>query len=226
MNRANEVRPILRRLGDVAQSTKCAVVLIGHLNKSTGTQSTYRGLGSIDIIAAVRSVLLIGRVKKEPNIRVICHDKSSLAPEGHSIAFTLSDSGFEWIGNYEISADDLLNGKSAVIHSSTPNKQEQARKLILELLSDGKEVSDDEIDRIASEKDISSRTVRMVKSNLRKEGILGSKRIGSQWYHFINQNNDEPDWTDPKQRLKKASEILGISFSDISGQVEFIEKEE
>ena len=29
-----------------------------------------------------------------------------------------------------------------------------------------------------------------------------------------------------ERRLKKASEILGISFSDISGQVEFIEKEE
>ena len=31
---------------------------IGHLNKAAGTQSTYRGLGSIDITAAVRSLLL------------------------------------------------------------------------------------------------------------------------------------------------------------------------
>ena len=44
MNRANEVRPIFRSLGDIAQATGCAIVLIGHLNKAAGTQSTYRGL--------------------------------------------------------------------------------------------------------------------------------------------------------------------------------------
>ena len=40
MNRANEVRPIFRRLGDVAQNTGCAILLIGHLNKAAGAQST------------------------------------------------------------------------------------------------------------------------------------------------------------------------------------------
>ena len=82
MNKANEIRPIFRRLAEVAERTGCAVVLIGHLNKAAGGQSAYRGLGSIDFRAAARSVLLIGRVKREPNVRVIIHDKSSLAPEG------------------------------------------------------------------------------------------------------------------------------------------------
>ncbi|MDU5534299.1 MAG: AAA family ATPase, partial [Oscillospiraceae bacterium] len=36
MNRANEVRPIFRSLGDIAQATGCAIVLIGHLNKAAG----------------------------------------------------------------------------------------------------------------------------------------------------------------------------------------------
>ena len=80
MNKANEIRPIFRRLAEVAERTACAVILIGHLNKAAGGQSAYRGLGSIDFRAAARSVLLIGRVKREPNIRVIVHDKSSLAP--------------------------------------------------------------------------------------------------------------------------------------------------
>ena len=81
MNRANEVRPMFRRLAEVAERTGRAVILIGHLNKAAGGQSAYRGLGSIDFQAAARSVLLIGRVKREPNVRVIVHDKSSLAPE-------------------------------------------------------------------------------------------------------------------------------------------------
>ncbi len=101
MNRANEVRPIFRSLGDIAQATGCAIVLIGHLNKAAGTQSTYRGgLGSIDITAAVRSLLFIGKLKDSPpTTRVLIHEKSSLAPPGQSLAFSLGDEkGFEWIG--------------------------------------------------------------------------------------------------------------------------------
>ena len=111
MNRANEVRPIFRSLGDIAQATGCAIVLIGHLNKAAGTQSTYRGLGSIDITAAVRSLLFIGKLKDSPTTRVLIHEKSSLAPPGQSLAFSLGDEkGFEWIGAYDITADELLTG--------------------------------------------------------------------------------------------------------------------
>ena len=42
-------RHIFRKLADVAQAVNCTIVMIGHLNKATGSQSTYRGLGSIDI---------------------------------------------------------------------------------------------------------------------------------------------------------------------------------
>ena len=107
MNRANEVRPVFRKLGMIAEKTGCAIVLIGHLNKSSGTQSTYRGLGSIDIMAAVRSLIFIGKVRKDPTTRVLIHEKSSLAPPGETMAFKLGDEeGFLWVGAYEISADE------------------------------------------------------------------------------------------------------------------------
>lgn len=82
-----------------------------HLNKAAGSQSTYRGLGSIDITAVVRSLLFIGKVKTDPTTRVIVHEKSSLAPPGQSLAFSLGDEkGFRWIGAYDISEEDLLAG--------------------------------------------------------------------------------------------------------------------
>ena len=89
MNRANEVRPIFMRLGQVAQRTGCAILLIGHLNKAAGMQSLQRGLGSIDIAAAVRSVMFIGKLKHDPAMRILTHEKSSLAPPGASLAFSL-----------------------------------------------------------------------------------------------------------------------------------------
>lgn len=112
MNRANEIRTVLKNVAAVAERTGCAIVLVGHLNKASGISSAYRGLGSIDFRAAARSVLLVGRLRKEPTVRVIVHDKSSLAPEGKSMAFNLgNDAGFYWIDGYEdISSEDILSG--------------------------------------------------------------------------------------------------------------------
>ena len=111
MNRANEVRPIFMRLGQVAQRTGCAILLIGHLNKAAGMQSLQRGLGSIDIAAAVRSVMFIGKLKHDPSMRILTHEKSSLAPPGVSLAFSLGDEGgFRWVGEYDITADEKVIG--------------------------------------------------------------------------------------------------------------------
>ena len=182
MNKANEVRPIFRRLAEVAERTGCAVILIGHLNKAAGGQSAYRGLGSIDFRAAARSVLLIGRVKREPNVRVIVHDKSSLAPEGKPVAFCLDpETGFSWIGEYDITADELLSGAGG----NTTTKTEQAERLILDLLADGKELASEDIEKAATEAGISARTVRAAKRNL--DGRITSKRIGAAWYHALKK---------------------------------------
>ena len=167
MNRANEVRPVFRKLGMIAEKTGCAIVLIGHLNKSSGTQSTYRGLGSIDIMAAVRSLIFIGKVRKDPTTMVLVHEKSSLAPPGETMAFKLGDEeGFRWVGAYEISADELLDGKEG---KATETKLERGRKLIMELLADKKEISIRELDEKAKEQGISGRTMRDVRSRMKNE---------------------------------------------------------
>ena len=167
MNRANEVRPVFRKLGMIAEQTGCAIVLIGHLNKSSGTQSTYRGLGSIDIMAAVRSLIFIGKVRKDPTTRVLIHEKSSLAPPGETMAFKLGDEeGFRWVGAYEISADELLDGKEG---KATETKLERGAKLIRELLADKKEISIRELDEKAKEQGISGRTMRDVRSRMKNE---------------------------------------------------------
>ena len=51
MNRANEIRTVLKNVASVAARTGCAIVLVGHLNKAAGANSAYRGLGSIDFSA-------------------------------------------------------------------------------------------------------------------------------------------------------------------------------
>ena len=178
MNRANEVRPIFMRLGQVAQRTGCAILLIGHLNKAAGMQSLQRGLGSIDIAAAVRSVMFIGKLKHDPTMRILTHEKSSLAPPGVSLAFSLGDEGgFRWFGEYDITADEMLSG----IEPQRETKTLQAKDLICALLAGGKQVLSEDIDKAALERGIPGRTVRDAKRELgdalKSKIVEGRKKV-------------------------------------------------
>ena len=178
MNRANEVRPIFMRLGQVAQRTGCAILLIGHLNKAAGMQSLQRGLGSIDIAAAVRSVMFIGKLKHDPTMRILTHEKSSLAPPGASLAFSLGDEGgFRWVGEYDITADEMLSG----IEPQRETKTQQAKDLICALLAGGKQVLSEDIAKAALERGIPGRTVRDAKRELgdalKSKIVEGRKKV-------------------------------------------------
>lgn len=176
MNKANEVRNVMAQIGKIAEKYNCAIVLIGHMNKGSGNKSSYRGMGSIDFHAAARSVLVVGRVKDEPEIRAVIQIKSSLAPEGDAIAFRLDkEKGFAWIGRYDISIDELLGGYK------TDNKSNQVKNLLLELLSNGKKIKQSEILQITKEKGISKRLLDEAKKQL---GVKSIKQA-SAWYWYL-----------------------------------------
>lgn len=171
MNSANETRAVMSRLSALAEKYQCAVVLVGHMNKGSGNKSSYRGLGSIDFQAAARSVLIVGRIKDNPEMRVMVQDKSSLAPEGEAIAFELNkETGFRWVGSYDITVDDLLSGVSR------ENKSELAEQLIRDTLQNG-QVPQSVIMNKARAQGISKRMLDEAKKTL---GVKSVRR-SNQW---------------------------------------------
>ena len=119
------------------------------------------------VVKDTGSLIFIGKVKKDPTTRVLIHEKSSLAPPGETMAFKLGDEeGFRWVGAYEISADELLDGKEG---KATETKLERGAKLIQELLVDKNEISIRELDDKAKEQGISGRTMRDVRSRMKNE---------------------------------------------------------
>ena len=116
----------------------------------------------------------MGSLRNDPNIRIIVHDKSSLTPNGKSLAFGLGDEeGFRWLDGYEdVSADGLLCG------ISPESKVATAEDLILELLAEGDEVPSEEIFRKAQERGIGARTVNAAKKKI--PGIR-TRRSGNHW---------------------------------------------
>ena len=174
MNRANEVRTVMKGLTKVANQTGCAIVLVGHLNKSQTSNSAQRGLGSMDFRAAARSVLLVGRLKNDRDVRVMVHDKSSLAPEGNSRAFSLENGTLHWQEGYEtLTADELLSGRSP------DSKLTLAEQLILDTLDKHPVVPAKVMYRLAEQASISPRTLKEAKRNL--TGYVASVRLANEW---------------------------------------------
>lgn len=70
------------------------------------------------------------------------------------------------MGAYEISADDLLDGKEG---KPTETKLQRGTKLIYELLADGNTITIREVDEKAKAQGISQRTMREVRSRMKEE---------------------------------------------------------
>ena len=169
MHRANEIRPVLKHLGIIAEKHNCAIILIGHMNKASGSKSTYRGLGSIDIEATARSVLLVARLRDKPNIRIMAHDKSSLAPAGDAIGFEMTeDNGMVCIGPYDITIDELLSGNEG----RGKKKLDIAENFIKEYFGSNKVIPSNEIMMEAAKRSIKRNTLLSAKKKL---GITSDK---------------------------------------------------
>ena len=95
--------------------------------------------------------------------------------------FSLGDEkGFEWIGAYDITADELLAGTDT---AKTESKTAQAQMLILELLADGKRMPSAELEKTVNERGISSRTMRTAKSRIGDR--LVTEKDGTAWVCYL-----------------------------------------
>ena len=170
MNLANEVRPRFESLIEVARETGCAIIVVIHMNKAEGMNAKYRASGSGDIVAAARSVVVIGRPRDDegPDHRVMAHSKSNLAPLGASILFSVSDGVVEFIDTVDITADQLVGAYGAAKARET--KQAVARRELLDILSRGPMPQKEVMARM-SELGISQRTCELAKGTLPIESV-------------------------------------------------------
>ena len=167
------LRGSLARLSKIAENTGCAIVLIGHMNKSNSGKGIYRGLGSIDITAAARSVLLVARDPTNSNRRIILPIKSNLAPEGRAYSFILDpDSGFQWGEECDYTAEELLRQGYG-----SDTKIKTAKEIISVLLDKG-DLPSNELYSNLKEKGISKRTA----GTARKELPINVYRKDNMWY--------------------------------------------
>ena len=171
IQRANNIRPIMTRLSRIAEEKNCAIILVGHLTKNENGKDLYRGLGSVDFVAAARSVLMVSKVEEgEENERMLSHIKSNLAKRGTTLIFTLDECGIE---NWRPANVLELVGEQKT------TKGKFAEKVIDGLISQT-EMRADEISNILSGMGFSVSTIKRAKASL---GV-SSKKVGTEWYWY------------------------------------------
>lgn len=112
-------------------------------------------------------------------MRAVVQIKNNLSVFGHSKAFELTEEGFRWIGDYEITADEVLGGIAP-----KANKLDIAKKFLLEHAGSKVMIQSNEILEMAAQEGISKRTLETAK----KELGIKAKRIAGNWYWDLDRN--------------------------------------
>lgn len=190
--RDQDVRGALKPLARMAEQTGAAVLIIRHLSKSGGPNALYRGGGSIGIIGAARSGLLVARDPDKPSRCILAITKSNLTAKPPAFAYRLVDGDthdvarVRWEGTTDHTADDLL-----ALDPGSGTITDEAVAFLKDLLADGPVPADD-VKRAASSAAIGWSSVRRAKE---RAGVV-SRRTGfgadGKWSWCIPTDDEPP----------------------------------
>jgi hypothetical protein len=183
-NKANHVRAVMGGLAKVASDCNVSIVVVRHLTKGNRDKALFRGLGSIDIAAACRSILMVGNSPHSDDLRIIAHTKSNLAPLGPSLSYTIKDGKFEWTGEVDISAEDLCREAE---DSEAKTARQDAVEFLMEELKDGP-VPQKDLVKMAEGLGIAKRTLDRAKKLIH----VGSKKLDDHWVWQLDQDAGGP----------------------------------
>lgn len=190
INRANECRSVTAPLAALAERYGCALVALRHLSKSKGGGDALNaGIGSIDITAAARSVLLVGRDPDDEKRRAIIQTKNNLAPQGGALGYKVEEGRFYWTGESTLTAGRILSAPS---DEQGRGEQAEAADYLRQALAEGPRAAK-EIKAEAHQVGLSEQMLRTARMRLgvrtRKEGgSFGS--MGQRWVWYLPEAED------------------------------------
>ena len=140
-NSDKDVRSALKPLKQLAERSGAAVLIVRHLNKTPGGNVLYRGGGSIGIIGAARSGLVVGPHPHGEELRVLASQKHNLSMPPESLSYQITSApnnpdaaAIVYKGVTEMNARDILKAPVEEERSAL----EEAKDFLLEALETGK----------------------------------------------------------------------------------------
>lgn len=216
--RDQDVRRALAPLAKMAERLHLAVLVVRHLTKGGGAASIYRGGGSIGIVGAARSALLVAKDPDNEERRIVASVKSNLAKPPASLAYRIEDASngaprLLWEeGDAGITADELLAAQGPAIESGRP--RDHAVAFLARYLAAGPRPAD-EVIRDGESEGLSEKTLRRARATLGavsvKVGFPGS------WRWALPEDGQKPAKvpTPGSGHLRPEVAIFGASSSDL-----------
>jgi archaellum biogenesis ATPase FlaH len=165
-SRDQGIREIFTPLAQLAERSNCAILIIRHLKKGTSDNLLYRGAGSIGIIAAARSGLIITYDPADEKKRVLATTKNNLCEPANNLSYQVvqNESGVpytKWLGEINIDITTLFGPG---INLSFPRQE------IIKVLQDSKNPLD--LKAIAERTGQNYRTLRMTLSRMLEARLI------------------------------------------------------
>jgi hypothetical protein len=182
-HRDQDIRRVLASMAYMAANTGCAVLIVRHMNKGQGS-ALYRGSGSIGIVGAARSGLLVAPDPDDDGRRVIAMTKSNLAKMPDALAYRLvNDEQYGvarvvWEGASKHTAADLV--RQRVDEDEAPALAEAVR-VLKEVLADGP-LSAGNVKRFAATAGVAERTLQRARHAL---GVTARRHGFGPGAHYV-----------------------------------------
>ena len=178
LDRASQTRPLLDRLGRLAELHRCCILLIRHLAKPTAGRPVHRGRASMECSAALRTEFLVGSSPDAPAQTALLHVKSNLGPLAPPLDYRIGEDGhFQWTGLSNLTPEDLLASRPT--GAGLP-KRKFAAQWLRDCLQPGSQTQGSI--EIAAERDgVCIATLRRAKFDI---GVRSSKdgKSGAWWW--------------------------------------------
>jgi hypothetical protein len=168
------IRRALAPTAALAERTGATILIVRHLNKAAGGNTLYRGGGSIGIIGAARSGLVVAKDPEDPERRILAANKHNLSSAAPSLVFSLETAPngaarVAWGGTSELSASDILKEPA---DSEQRSALFEAKGFLLTELADGP-VAAERVKKDARGAGVSERTLKRAKRTLGVESKKG-----------------------------------------------------
>src|SRR5215204_3408816 len=190
-NSDKDVRSALKPLKQLAERTGAAVVIVRHLNKTPGGNVLYRGGGSIGIIGAARSGLVVGPHPTDEALRVLASQKHNLSMPPESLAYQVTSAPHNphaavivYKGVTEMNAKDILKPQ---VEEQERSAMDEAKDFLREVLTAGEKPAAD-VKSEAESVGVAWGTLKRAKVAL---GVNPVKR-GAFWYWSLLPDDDDP----------------------------------
>lgn len=196
-HKASEATQAMNMFKQIADDFNCAVLVLRHLTKSTGS-AINRGQGSIAFAGSARVVMVVGVDPQDSETRVMAIVKGNLAPLPGGLSFRIEGmkkdrSKFIWDGFNDYTAQQVLDASSAARAEGGPGSGIQDAMEFLENTITGAPQAASRLFKMAERRSIERKMVERAAS--RMNVVVETKKIDGRkveiWH--IPRDKDEEE---------------------------------